>query len=96
MPQSSEGQDGEAAQLGRFGLPVAAPGTGNSHIDLFCHLIPGQALVTQLQNLICGGGMSRRTAATHGDTGTVELMAHGGPGKAQLGTDLAQGPALGV
>jgi hypothetical protein len=26
--------------------PIAAPGTGTSHIDLFCNLIPGQALVT--------------------------------------------------
>ena len=35
-------------------------------------------------------------AATHGDTGTEKLMAHSGPGNAQLGTDLARGPTLGV
>jgi hypothetical protein len=40
--------------------------------------------------------MSWRTAATHGDAGVAELMAHGGPGNAQLGTDLTQGPALAV
>ena len=60
----------QAWGLWRPGPPVAAPGTGNSHIDLFCHLSPGQALVTQLQDLLCGGGMSGRTAATHGDAGT--------------------------
>ena len=41
--------------------PVAAPGTGNRHIDLFCHLTPGQALVTQVHDLIGGGGMCGRT-----------------------------------
>jgi hypothetical protein len=40
--------------------------------------------------------MSGRAAATHGDSGAAKLMAHGGPGNAQLGTDLAQGPAPGV
>ena len=40
--------------------------------------------------------MSRRTAATHGDAGTLELLADRAPMNAQLGTDLAQGPALGV
>ena len=40
---------------------VAAPGTGNRHIDLFCHLTPGQALVTQLHDMIGGGGMCGRT-----------------------------------
>ena len=40
--------------------------------------------------------MSGRTAATHGDAGTAKLLAHRGPGNAQLGTDLAQGPTLGV
>jgi hypothetical protein len=34
------------------GLPVAAPGTGHRHIDLFCYLRPGQALVAQLQDLL--------------------------------------------
>ena len=36
------------------------------------------------------------TAATHGDAGTLELLAHRGRSEAQLRTDLAQGPALGV
>jgi hypothetical protein len=36
------------------------------------------------------------TAATHGDAGTLELLAHRGRSEAQLGTDLAQGPTLGV
>ena len=53
-------------------------------------------MVTQLRDLLCGRGMSGSTAATHGDAGTAELMAHSGPGKAQLGTDLAQGPALAI
>ena len=86
----------QAWGLWRPGPPVAAPGTGNRHIDLLGHLSPGQALVTQLQDLLCGGGMSRSTAATHGDAGTAKLIAHRGRRDAQLGTDLAQGPALGV
>jgi hypothetical protein len=85
----------QAWGLWRPGPPVAAPSPGNRHIDLFCDLIPGQALVTQLQDLLCGGGM-RWSAATHGDAGLVELLAHRGPMNAQLGTDLAQGPTLGV
>jgi hypothetical protein len=40
--------------------------------------------------------MSGRAAATHGDAGLAKLMAHGGPGNAQLGTYLAQAPALAV
>jgi hypothetical protein len=40
--------------------------------------------------------MSGTAAATHGDAGTAKLMAHGGPGNAQLGTDLAQTPTSGV
>ena len=43
------------------GPPVAAPGTGNRHIDLFCYLWPGQALIMQLHDLISGGGMCGRT-----------------------------------
>jgi hypothetical protein len=76
--------------------PVAAPDTGNSHIDLFSYLIPGQALVPQVQDLLRGGGMSGRTAASHGDAGPLELLADRAPMNAQLGTDLAQSPALGV
>ena len=86
----------QACRLGRPGPPVAAPGTGNSHPDLFCHLSPGQPLVTQLQDLLCAGGMSGRTAATHRDAGPPELLADRAPMNAQLGTDLTQGPALGV
>jgi hypothetical protein len=47
------------AQAWRLRRPcpaIAAPGTGNRHIDLFCHLIPGQASITKLQDLLCGGG----------------------------------------
>jgi hypothetical protein len=40
-----------------LGPTVAAPGTRNGHIDLFCHVTPGQALATQLHDLIGGGGM---------------------------------------
>jgi hypothetical protein len=36
------------------------------------------------------GRMSRRSAATHGDTGTLELMADRAPMNAQLGTDLGR------
>jgi len=75
---------------------VAAPDTGNRHIDLLCYFIPGEALITKLQDLLCGGGMSRRRAPTHGDAGTLELLADRAPMNAQLGTDLAQRPALGV
>jgi hypothetical protein len=51
-------------QVWRLWMPrplVAAPGTGNRHIDLVCHLIPGQALITKLDDLIRGGWMSWRT-----------------------------------
>ena len=37
-------------------------------------------LITQLEDLICERGMSRRHAATHGDSSLTKLMAHGGPG----------------
>jgi hypothetical protein len=48
--------------LWRPGSPVAAPGTGNRHIDLLCYLGPGQALVTHLEDLLSGCGMRERTA----------------------------------
>ena len=51
-------------RLWRPGLPVATPGAGDSHVDLFGYLGPGQALVTQLHDQLCGGGMSGRTANT--------------------------------
>jgi Putative DNA-binding domain len=40
--------------------------------------------------------MRRRGAATRGDAGPLELFTDGGPMNAQLRTDLAQGPTLGV
>jgi hypothetical protein len=43
----------QAWRLRRPGPPVAAPCAGNRHIDLFCYLWPGQALVTQLQDPFC-------------------------------------------
>ena len=46
----------QACGLWRPGPPVAAPCTGNRHIDLFGHLIPGQALVAQLQDLLGEAG----------------------------------------
>jgi hypothetical protein len=85
----------QAWRLRRSGTPVAAPGTGNRHIDLFCHLIPGQALVAQLQDLLCAGPV-RRSSATHGDACPLELLANRAPMNTQLGTDLAQSPTLGV
>jgi hypothetical protein len=49
-------------RLGRPGPPVAAPDTGKRHIDLFCYLIPGQAFIAQLNDLLCGGGIGGRSA----------------------------------
>ena len=46
----------QAWGLWRPGPPVTAPDTGNRHIDLFCHLIPGQALVMQHPDLLGGSG----------------------------------------
>jgi hypothetical protein len=85
----------QACRLWRPGPSVAAPGTGNGHIALFGHRIPGHALVTQLHDLIGGGGMCG-SAASHGDAGTTQLIADRARREIQLGTDLAQGPALGV
>jgi hypothetical protein len=82
--------------LWRPGLPVAAPGTGNRHIDLSCYLWPGQALVTKLHYQLRGSGMSGRTAATQSDAGALELLAHRAPMHVQLSSDLAKGPALGI
>src|SRR5215211_7261223 len=47
--------------LWRPGLPAPAPDTGNGHVDLRGHLIPGQVLVTQLKDLLCGGMIGRDT-----------------------------------
>jgi hypothetical protein len=41
------------------------------------------------------GGISG-SAVSPGDAGTLELLADRAPMNAQLGTDLAQGPTLGV
>ena len=68
----------QAGGLSRSGPPIAAPGTGNRHIDLLCYLRPGQALVTKLHDLLCGSRMSGSTAATHRDAGTTKLMAYRG------------------
>jgi hypothetical protein len=87
---------GPSVEAWAAGPSGAGPGAGNRHIDLFCHLIPRQALVTQLAHLLCRRGVSRRAAATHGDAGTAKLPTHCGRRDAQLGTDLAQGPTLGV
>jgi hypothetical protein len=85
----------ESRGLGRPGPPVAAPGTGNSHVNLFCYIVPSQTLVTKLQDLLCRGRV-RRSAATHGDAGLAKLLADRAQMNAQLGTDLAEGPTLGV
>jgi hypothetical protein len=37
-----------------------------------------------------------RTATTHSNAGPVKLIADSGPPNAQLGTDLAQAPSLGI
>jgi hypothetical protein len=47
--------------LGRPSSLVPAPGAGDGHIDLLGHLTPSQALITKLENLLGGGGMSWRT-----------------------------------
>jgi hypothetical protein len=40
--------------------------------------------------------VSRRTAATRGYTGAMELFADRGPMNAKLRTNLSQGPVLGI
>jgi hypothetical protein len=77
-------------------LLVATPGTRASHTYLYCDLGPAQASITKLQDLLCGGGMGRRAATTHGDAGPPELLDYRGPAEVQLGSDLAYSPALGV
>jgi hypothetical protein len=42
----------------------------------------------QLDDMLCGGGMSG-CAATHSDAGAAKLLAHRGRREAQLRTDLA-------
>jgi hypothetical protein len=60
----------QACRLWRPGPPVAAPDTGNRHIDLLCYLIPGQPLVTELEDLL-GGSWMRGSATTHSDSGAT-------------------------
>jgi hypothetical protein len=78
------------------GPPVAAPGTRHRHTDLLCYLCPGQALVPELHDLLRRGGVSLRTAPTQSDASRLELLADRAPMNALFGTDLSQGPALGV
>jgi hypothetical protein len=60
----------QARGLGWPGPPIAAPYTGNRHIDLFGHLTPGQALITQFHDLLCGCRMCG-SATAHSDPGTA-------------------------
>jgi hypothetical protein len=53
-------------------------------------------LITKLHYQLRGRRMSGRTAAAHGDASPLELLADRAPMNAQLGTDLAEGPTLGV
>jgi hypothetical protein len=53
-------------------------------------------LLTQLHDLLSGGGMSRWTDRTRGDARTLELLADCAPMNAQLGSDLVEDPTLGV
>jgi hypothetical protein len=64
--------------LWRPGSTVTAPRAGNRHINLLCNLVPGQAFVAQLQDLLGGGGMSW-SAATHGDASTTQTVADRAP-----------------
>ena len=59
------------------GPTVAARGTRNGHIDLFCHVTPGQALATQLHDLIGCGGMCAQGdgAARYRPRGCRQLCA---------------------
>ena len=56
----------------------------------------GVTVIRFAKDLLRRSWMSGSTAPTHGDAGTTKLMAHCRRRDAQLGTDLAQGPALGV
>jgi hypothetical protein len=53
-------------------------------------------MVTQLQHLLCGGLMGRRTATTQRDAGAIELMADCGRMNAQVRADLPERPTLWV
>ena len=41
------------------GGSVATPCPGNCHVDPFCDFSPGQTLVTQVEDLLGGGWVSR-------------------------------------
>jgi hypothetical protein len=86
----------QARRLWWPGSPVATPCPGNSHVNPLCHFSPGQTLVTQVEDLLGGGWVSRRADGTHSDTGATEMIVNYAPSNAQLRADLAQGPALGV
>jgi hypothetical protein len=53
-------------------LSVTAPCAGNGHINLFCYLTPYQAALAQAHYQLSGGGVSWRTAVTHGEVGHGE------------------------
>jgi hypothetical protein len=52
--------------------------TGASHPHLSCYLGPTQALITQLQDLLCRGRVGPRTA-THTDARAMKLIVDRGP-----------------
>ena len=55
-----------------------------------CNCWSAQALVTELQDLLCGGRMSRRSAPAHADAGEGELIAdrvQGTPSSARSGAE---------
>jgi hypothetical protein len=88
--------NGPSVGTSAAGLLVAAPGTGNRHVGLFCHLRPGQTSVTQLHDLLRGRQdepENRRDASVHRHDQAARSRW---PRDAQLRTDLAQGPTLGV
>jgi hypothetical protein len=86
----------QARRLWWPGVPLATPCPGNCHVDLFCHFSPGQTLVAQVEDLLGGGWVFRWADGTHGDTGATKMIVDYVRLNAQLGADLAQGPALGV
>jgi hypothetical protein len=82
-------------RLRRLSPLVTAPRAGNRHPYLLCHLIPSEALITQLRDLLCGSWVGRR-AATQSGAGMVKLLTDRCPMNPKLGTDLTQRPAVGI
>jgi hypothetical protein len=78
------------------GPSVAAPRTGNRHIDLVWPPRSRLSLGHGAPGSVVWMRMSGRTARAHGDAGTLELLADRAQVNAQFGTDLTQGPALAV